>query len=306
MPAPARLSSPWLIGSARRCLPLTRRPSRIRSSQLGSPRSETIGGMRSVGPKNAPLSIWTRVRSECSRRPADFDLLFPERDHANSDPPEPWAQLCVAPHLIHGNFLTPRRPSSWVGHSAMQGGMRFMKYTRMRCRLACCALILTFFATLPGSAQFFRPLERIPEPTVQDADPGIDHSAGEDQVPAQYRRQPVVYRTHEAPGTIIIDTADRFLYLIQPNNVALRYGIGVGRDGFTWAGILRVSRKAEWPDWTPPAEMISRQPYLPRWMAGGTGNPLGARAMYLGNTVYRIPGTNAPETIRHAVTPGCF
>jgi lipoprotein-anchoring transpeptidase ErfK/SrfK len=116
----------------------------------------------------------------------------------------------------------------------------------------------------------------------------------------------VFYRSSETPGTIIIDTSERFLYLLQPRNVALRYGIGVGRDGFTWAGILRVSRKAEWPDWTPPAEMITRQPYLPRWMAGGPGNPMGARALYLGQTVYRIHGTNAPETIGHAVSSGCF
>ncbi len=121
-----------------------------------------------------------------------------------------------------------------------------------------------------------------------------------------YRRQPVFYRTHEPPGTIIVDTSDRFLYLIQPNNVALRYGIGVGRDGFQWQGLLRVTRKQEWPDWTPPPEMIQRQPYLPRFMAGGPGNPMGARALYLGNTVYRIHGTNAPETIGHAVSSGCF
>jgi lipoprotein-anchoring transpeptidase ErfK/SrfK len=95
----------------------------------------------------------------------------------------------------------------------------------------------------------------------------------------------VFYRSSEAPGTIIIDTSDRFLYLIQPNTVALRYGIGVGRDGYTWAGIQRITRKAEWPDWTPPSEMIVRQPYLPRWMAGGPGNPMGAAALYFGQTI---------------------
>ena len=125
-------------------------------------------------------------------------------------------------------------------------------------------------------------------------------------MPEIYRRQPVFYRTSEAPGTIIIDTSERFLYLIQPNNVALRYGIGVGRDGFQWNGLLKITRKAEWPDWTPPPEMIERQPYLPRFMAGGPGNPMGARALYLGSTVYRIHGTNAPETIGHAVSSGCF
>ena len=140
---------------------------------------------------------------------------------------------------------------------------------------------------------------------MEDRDPGIVAPCDAVIDPA-YRRQPVFYRTHEKPGTIIIDTSDRFLYLIQPNNVAMRYGIGVGRDGFQWQGLLKVTRKAEWPDWTPPPEMIQRQPYLPRFMAGGPGNPMGARALYLGNTVYRIHGTNAPETIGQAVSSGCF
>ncbi|MGE0750840.1 MAG: L,D-transpeptidase [Variibacter sp.] len=158
----------------------------------------------------------------------------------------------------------------------------------------------------PSQAQLFRPLESIPQPTIQDVDPGVDHGSSDSALPTQFRRQPVYYRSTETPGTIIIDTSERFLFLTQPNNVALRYGIGVGRDGFTWAGILKITRKAEWPDWTPPAEMIQRQPYLPRFMAGGPGNPMGARALYLGNTVYRIHGTNAPETIGHAVSSGCF
>ena len=118
--------------------------------------------------------------------------------------------------------------------------------------------------------------------------------------------QPVYYRTNEKPGTIIINTDERFLYLVQPDNRAIRYGVGVGRDGFQWSGLLKISRKAEWPDWTPPPEMIERQPYLPRFMAGGPGNPLGARAMYLGTTVYRIHGTNRPDTIGTAVSSGCF
>jgi len=160
--------------------------------------------------------------------------------------------------------------------------------------------------TLPASAQYGTPEEwRRTTPTIQDRDPGIAAPPEAEMDPA-YRRQPVFYRTEEKPGTIIIDTSDRFLYLIQPNNVALRYGIGVGRDGFQWQGLLRVTRKSEWPDWTPPPEMIQRQPYLPRFMAGGPGNPMGARALYLGNTVYRIHGTNAPETIGHAVSSGCF
>jgi lipoprotein-anchoring transpeptidase ErfK/SrfK len=121
-----------------------------------------------------------------------------------------------------------------------------------------------------------------------------------------FARQLVYFRTNEKPGTVVIHTNERFLYLVLGDNRALRYGIGVGRDGFQWSGLEKVSRKAEWPDWTPPPEMIQRQPYLPRFMAGGPGNPMGARAMYLGGTVYRIHGTNQPETIGHAISSGCF
>jgi lipoprotein-anchoring transpeptidase ErfK/SrfK len=155
------------------------------------------------------------------------------------------------------------------------------------------------------SAQIFRPLENIPQQTVPDVDPG-QQVGTPDALPYQFRKQPVYYRSQEPAGTIIVDTSERFLYLIRSPTEAIRYGIGVGRDGFTWTGILRITKKAEWPDWTPPSEMIARQPYLPRWMAGGPGNPLGARALYLGGTVYRIHGTNAPETIGHAMSSGCF
>jgi lipoprotein-anchoring transpeptidase ErfK/SrfK len=120
------------------------------------------------------------------------------------------------------------------------------------------------------------------------------------------RRQVVNYSTRAATGTIIIDTAQTYLYYVLTDGKAIRYGIGVGRDGFTWSGAQTVTRMAEWPDWTPPQEMIERQPYLPRWMAGGKGNPLGARAIYLGSTVYRIHGTNAPATIGTRVSSGCI
>jgi lipoprotein-anchoring transpeptidase ErfK/SrfK len=122
----------------------------------------------------------------------------------------------------------------------------------------------------------------------------------------EFRKTAVLYRTNEPPGTIIVSTAERHLYLIQGNGRALRYGIGVGREGFQWQGLVTITQKKEWPDWTPPPEMIARQPYLPRFMAGGPGNPLGARAMYLGTTVYRIHGTNRPDTIGTAVSSGCF
>jgi lipoprotein-anchoring transpeptidase ErfK/SrfK len=126
------------------------------------------------------------------------------------------------------------------------------------------------------------------------------------ELPARLRRQIVSYATREAPGTIIIDTPNTYLYYVLGGGQAIRYGIGVGRDGFTWSGVQSITKKAEWPDWTPPPEMIARQPYLPRVMAGGPGNPLGARAMYLGGTVYRIHGTNAPGTIGTHVSSGCI
>ncbi|HVG51858.1 MAG TPA: L,D-transpeptidase [Xanthobacteraceae bacterium] len=154
--------------------------------------------------------------------------------------------------------------------------------------------------TLPANAQY-RPGEmRI------DDQPGHVPTAEDENLPAQFHRQVVFYRTTEAPGTIVVDTPNRFLYLVQGNSRAIRYGIGVGRDGFQWSGLLSISRKAEWPDWHPPPEMIQRQPYLPRFMAGGPGNPLGARALYLGATVYRLHGTNQPQTIGSAVSSGCF
>ena len=114
------------------------------------------------------------------------------------------------------------------------------------------------------------------------------------------------YSTVEPPGTIIIDTPNTYLYLTIGHGKALRYGIGVGREGFTWSGTEHISRVKEWPDWLPPQEMIKRQPYLPRFMAGGETNPLGARAMYLGNTEYRIHGTNQPSTIGTFVSSGCI
>ena len=120
------------------------------------------------------------------------------------------------------------------------------------------------------------------------------------------RRQTVSYPTNEEPGTIIIDTPNTYLYLVLGNGRALRYGIGVGREGFTWSGTQHVARMTEWPDWRPPPEMIARQPYLPRFMAGGPGNPMGARALYLGDTVYRIHGTNDPSTIGKRVSSGCI
>ena len=122
----------------------------------------------------------------------------------------------------------------------------------------------------------------------------------------RFHRTLVDYPTVEPPGTIIIDTPNTYLYLTIGHGKAIRYGIGVGREGFTWSGTEHISRMKEWPDWFPPQEMIKRQPYLPRFMAGGETNPLGARAMYLGNTQYRIHGTNQPSTIGSFVSSGCI
>jgi lipoprotein-anchoring transpeptidase ErfK/SrfK len=122
----------------------------------------------------------------------------------------------------------------------------------------------------------------------------------------KFDKQVVPYHGAEKPGTVIIDTPQRFLFLVQENGTAMRYGIGVGRPGFTWAGVKNISAKKEWPDWTPPPEMLQRQPDLPSWMAGGPENPLGARAMYLGSSLYRIHGSNEPWTIGQGVSSGCI
>jgi lipoprotein-anchoring transpeptidase ErfK/SrfK len=165
----------------------------------------------------------------------------------------------------------------------------------------CIPIILLASLTIAGP----RVLAQRYDASIGDQ-PGFIPNAADEQLPPKYQRQIVLYRSNEAPGTIIVHTAERFLYVVQSNGRALRYAIGVGREGFQWQGLLQVSRKQEWPDWTPPSEMIERQPYLPRFMAGGPGNPMGARALYLGTTIYRIHGTNQPQTIGNAVSSGCF
>ena len=144
------------------------------------------------------------------------------------------------------------------------------------------------------------------QPAMAQPAPSDDQDAATTELPARFKRQIVAYPTREVAGTVIIDTPNTYLYYVLGGGQAIRYGIGVGRDGFTWSGMQTITRKAEWPDWTPPPEMIARQPYLPRQMAGGPGNPLGARAMYLGGTVYRIHGTNAPQSIGTRVSSGCI
>ncbi len=173
-------------------------------------------------------------------------------------------------------------------------------------------MALAFVGTIIATPAFSEPLF----PFFGGSAPQQDHrmayapyGQSGDEVTEQsgrFKRQVVDYRTSEGAGTIIVDTPHTYLYYVLGNGKALRYGIGVGREGFTWSGTQTISRKAEWPDWTPPPEMVARQPYLPRFMAGGPENPLGARAMYLGGTIYRIHGTNAPSTIGGHVSSGCI
>ena len=178
-------------------------------------------------------------------------------------------------------------------------------FSRLTFGFACIAGLMTLAGATPSWSQAASPsaaretLDILDEPGRVSTDEVVITEGA-------FRRQLVFFRTTEAPGTIVISTSERFLYVVLGNNRALRYGIGVGREGFQWSGLVKIARKAEWPDWTPPPEMIARQPYLPRFMAGGPGNPMGARAMYLGATVYRIHGTNQPETIGQSVSSGCF
>jgi lipoprotein-anchoring transpeptidase ErfK/SrfK len=164
-----------------------------------------------------------------------------------------------------------------------------------------------FFATPPAAQSQSAPSAQ-PQSQLRANQPATADAINDDdaQLPARLKKQVVNYPSNEAPGTIVIDTPHTFLYYVLGNGKALRYGIGVGREGFTWSGVNTVARKAEWPDWYPPPEMVKRQPYLPRMTAGGPGNPLGARAMYIGNTEYRIHGTNNPATIGKHVSSGCI
>jgi lipoprotein-anchoring transpeptidase ErfK/SrfK len=156
-----------------------------------------------------------------------------------------------------------------------------------------------------GTAQ--PPMGADGKPMVMSALPPDEQpEVGPAQLSPNLRRQEVTFPTKEPAGTLIVDTPNTYLYYVLGGGRAIRYGVRVGRDGFTWTGVQKISRKAEWPDWHPPTEMIERQPYLPRFMAGGPGNPLGARAMYLGSTVYRIHGTNQPSTIGKFVSSGCI
>jgi lipoprotein-anchoring transpeptidase ErfK/SrfK len=150
-----------------------------------------------------------------------------------------------------------------------------------------------------------QPAQAQPRELAIGEQPGVVPNSRDEQLPPAYQRQVVFYRTNEPPGTVIVDVVYRYLYLVQDNSRAIRYGIGIGQEGFEWQGLLRVTRKAEWPDWSPSPDVLRRQPNLPRSMRGGPGNPLGARALYLGPT-YRIHGTNQPQTVGNVVFAGCY
>ena len=180
----------------------------------------------------------------------------------------------------------------------------------VRCAGMALLLVGAALSTTAAQAQvlamtFQHRADAIVQGVVPDEDSTVPSEVATD-IPARLRRQQVNYPTTEAPGTIVIDTPNTYLYFVLGGGRAIRYGIGVGRDGFTWSGVKTIERKSEWPDWLPPADMLQRQPYLPRFMAGGPGNPLGARAMYLSGTVYRIHGTNKPSSIGTHVSSGCI
>ena len=175
---------------------------------------------------------------------------------------------------------------------------------------AAALLLAPAFTATSASAQLLgyasAPPSAFPSDSTALTAPDDEAEGSSTVLPERLRRAVVAFETREAPGTVIIDTGHTALYYVLGQGRAVRYGVGVGREGFTWSGVQTISRKAEWPDWHPPTEMISRQPYLPRFMAGGPGNPLGARAMYLGTSQYRIHGTNDPSTIGKFVSSGCI
>jgi lipoprotein-anchoring transpeptidase ErfK/SrfK len=160
----------------------------------------------------------------------------------------------------------------------------------------------------PPQQHFYGAPAPSPQPLYANTGPIVDPTAERERYPIDpmFLRQEVIYEGPEAPGTVVVDTPQKFLYLVQPGGRALRYGIGVGRPGFTWSGMHTISAKKEWPDWVPPEEMLQRQPGLPHFVAGGPNNPLGARALYLGSTLYRIHGSNEPWTIGQNVSSGCI
>ncbi len=181
---------------------------------------------------------------------------------------------------------------------------KYSSYGSLTALIAAAALSCGTARAEPMVAYLNAPAQNQMMPQYQAMPAEQDDAAG--PMDPRLQRQIVAYSTIEAPGTVVIDTPHTYLYYVLGNGQAIRYGIGVGREGFTWSGVKQIARKAEWPDWYPPQQMIARQPYLPRMTAGGPGNPLGARAMYIGGTEYRIHGTNNPATIGKHVSSGCI
>ena len=197
-----------------------------------------------------------------------------------------------------------------MANAANFGTFASAKSSAARAFLAAAAIILLPLAiSNAAQAQSLNYASQPSGPLWNDnqlSSPQIVEEADDAAVPERFKRAIVSFNSSEPAGTVVIDTGNTYLYYVLGGGRAIRYGVGVGREGFTWSGVQTVSRKAEWPDWNPPAEMLARQPYLPRFMAGGPGNPLGAAAIYLGSSIYRIHGTNAPSTIGKFVSSGCI
>jgi lipoprotein-anchoring transpeptidase ErfK/SrfK len=201
--------------------------------------------------------------------------------------------------IMTQTFAGNRRPSPRVSNALIFAGALLLAPALLATEAN--AQLLGYAAAPPSGFPSANIMLAPTDPALSDEGDGSGSV-----VPERLRRTIVAFGTREAPGTVIIDTGNTALYYVLGQGRAIRYGVGVGRDGFTWSGVQTISRKAEWPDWHPPAEMIARQPYLPRFVAGGPGNPLGARAMYLGSSQYRIHGTNDPSTIGKFVSSGCI
>lgn len=202
--------------------------------------------------------------------------------HAQTNPPMPIRVTYNERSNLGGGFI------EFLFNGGQSGEPRYEQQPR--------------YDQLPGSRNGLPPMD--PQEVMRQRDVSIE--PGRPGFDPKFEKQVVEYSGRQSPGTLVIDTPNKFLYLVQGNGKALRYGIGVGKPGFEWSGVKQISAKKEWPAWTPPPEMLKRRPDLPRHMEGGPDNPLGARAMYLGSSLYRIHGSNEPWTIGTAVSSGCI
>lgn len=265
------------------------------------------------------------------RRILFFSLLLAAATPAAAQSPaDPWANLRVAqagPHIIPGPQELPSRrnqtmrdyeptpaaqgefagPSSALPFNDFGGGfIEFLFTGRTSGRYAAPSMPRSHFLLPPYEMERSVPYSGGPVIQARQGQPDAGAYPQSRGLDPRFLPQEVRYETNEKPGTIVIDSKARYLYLVEEGGMAKRYGVGVGRDGFGWSGVKTISAKKEWPDWRPPEEMLQRRPDLPRYMAGGPDNPLGARALYLGNSLYRIHGSNEPHTIGQAVSSGCF